>query len=138
MIVLDTNVISEAMKPAPHPAVHTWLNAQPPETLYVSTVTIAELLFGLATLPVGKRKNTLVRALDGFLKLFNGRILVFDLDASQSYAKLMAKARAAGSAISETDGFIAAIAAANRMMVATRDTAPFEAAALSVINPWKS
>jgi len=68
MIVLDTNVVSEAMKPEPHPAVRTWLNAQATETLYLSSVTVAELLFGIGSLPVGKRKDMLAQTLDGLIR----------------------------------------------------------------------
>ena len=77
MIVLDTNVISEAMKPAPNPAVRAWLNEQVAETLYLTSVTLAEMLFGIAVLPAGRRRNTLTRALDGLLELFGDRVLPF-------------------------------------------------------------
>ena len=77
MIVLDTNVVSEAMKPQPHPAVRAWLNAQAAPTLYLSSVTLAELLFGIAALPAGKRRDLLAKALDGLLGLFRDRVLPF-------------------------------------------------------------
>lgn len=86
MIVLDTHVISEAMKPEPHPAVRAWLNAQAAQTLYLSSVTLAELLFGIAALPTGKRKDMLAKVLDGLLELFRGRVLPFDTDAARHYA----------------------------------------------------
>ena len=88
MIVLDTNVVSEAMKPEPHPAVRAWLNNQAAETLYLTSVTLAELLFGIKALPAGKRKDLLTQALDGLLALFRGRVLPFDTDAARSYADL--------------------------------------------------
>ncbi|MBO9195296.1 type II toxin-antitoxin system VapC family toxin [Rhizobium sp. 16-449-1b] len=137
MILLDTNVISEPWKPVPDQAVVDWLNAQAIETLFLSAVTIAELRFGISALPSGKRQVILHDRLEGeVLPLFAGRILSFDLAASQSYAELMARARLSGKAIAKADGYIAATAAANGFGVATRDTSPFEAAGLSVINPW--
>ncbi|HGG60660.1 MAG TPA: type II toxin-antitoxin system VapC family toxin [Gammaproteobacteria bacterium] len=137
MIVLDTNVISEAMRSAPEAAVVSWLDSQPLETLYLSAITVAELRFGVASLPAGKRSDTLRDRLEEqVIPLFAGRVLSFDLPASQAYGELMAKARKSGRAISTTDGCIAAIAAANKMMIASRDTQPFEAGGVAVINPW--
>jgi len=136
MIVLDTNVVSEAMKPEPAAAVQAWLNAQTAETLYLSSVTLAELLYGIACLPAGRRKLALGEALDGLLALFAGRVLGFDTDAAHCYADLAARARAAGRGFPTPDGYIAAIATAKGYAVATRDTAPFDAAGVHVINPW--
>jgi toxin FitB len=136
MIILDTNVISEAMKPSANPTVLSWLNAQAAETLYLTSISLAELLFGINSLPDGKRKNTLSAALDGLLALFGDRILSFDNSAARSYAQIATHARTTGKGLPLPDGFIAAIAEAKGFMVATRDTAPFEAANLRVINPW--
>jgi len=138
MIVLDTNVVSEAMKPEPDPAVRAWLNDQAAETLYVSSVTLAELLFGIAALPAGKRKDMLAQALDGLLGLFRDRVLPFDTDAARRYAELAMTARTGGRGFPTPDGYIAAIAASRGFIVASRDTAPYEAAGVSVINPWKA
>lgn len=137
MILLDTNVVSEAMKPEPHPNVRAWLNAQPYETLYLSSVTLAAMLFGIGTLPNGKRKDMLKEALNGLMELFEGRILSFDIAASRQYADLAVSARAAGRGFPVPDGYIAAIAVSQGFKVASRDTAPFEAANVSVINPWQ-
>ena len=136
MIILDTNIVSEAMKPDPHPAVRAWLNNQAIETLYLSSVTLAELLFGVGVLPVGKRKSGLEQALAGLLGLFRDRVLPFDIDAAQRYAQLAVKARTAGQGFPTPDGYIAAIAASRGFIVASRDTAPYEAANLTVLNPW--
>jgi len=136
MILLDTNVVSEAMKPQPHPSVRDWLDAQVAETLFLSSVTMAELLFGIGALPDGRRKNNLAAALDGALGLFGSRILPFDTNAARRYADLAIKARATGKGFPTPDGYIAAIAAAHRLYVATRDTSAFSAAGLTVINPW--
>lgn len=136
MILLDTNVISEAMKPEPDPAVRDWLDEQAPETLYLSSVTIAELTFGIGALPEGRRKDGLAAALEGVMALFGARILPFDAKAAQRYGDLAVRARAAGRGFPTPDGYIAAIAAAHDFAVASRDVSPFEAAGLAVIDPW--
>ncbi|EGF30837.1 PilT like protein [Oxalobacteraceae bacterium IMCC9480] len=137
MILLDTNVISEPLKTAGNTNVLAWIDAQNIETLYLSTISLAELRFGIAALPEGKRRDTLHFSLEQrVLPLFAGRLLPFDDPASQSYAVLRARARTAGLAIAPADGYIAAIAATHGFTVATRDTSPFEAAGLAVINPW--
>ncbi|MDQ0302483.1 type II toxin-antitoxin system VapC family toxin [Ancylobacter polymorphus] len=136
MILLDTNVISEAMKPAPDDTVRAWFDEQAAETLYLSSVTIAELLFGIGALPTGKRKDRLTEALDGVMELFADRVLPFDVAAARRYADLAVKARKAGKGFPTPDGYIAAIAASRGFTVATRDTSAFDAAGVAVINPW--
>lgn len=137
MILIDTNVVSEPWKLAPDTRVLDWLDAQAIETLFLSAITIAELRFGVAAMPEGKRRTVLHDRLEGeVLPLFSGRILTFDLDASKAYATLMAAARGSGKAIGTADGYIAATALAHGFSVATRDVSPFEAAGLKVINPW--
>jgi predicted nucleic acid-binding protein len=137
MILLDTNVISEPWKPAPDITVLTWLDAQSIETLFISAISIAELRFGIASMPVGKRQSILQDRLKGeVLPLFDGRILPFRVGTSRFYSALMAGGQKAGKAIAKADGYIAATAAENHLAVATRDTSPFEAAGLRVINPW--
>lgn len=136
MIVLDTNVVSEAMKPSASPAVAAWLNDQVAETLHLSSVTLAELLFGIGSLPAGKRKNALTGTLDSLLELFQERVLPFDTNAARHYAQLATQAKAAGKGFPIPDGYIAAIAVAHGFIVATRDTGPFEAAGVPFINPW--
>lgn len=136
MILLDTNIISEALKPGGDPAVLAWLDAQAIETLFLSTITLAELRFGVAAMPAGQRRDILGRELDQrVLPIFEGRVLPFSLAAADAYGELRARARAAGKAISTADGYIAAIAAAHGFAVATRDVGPFEAAQLRVIKP---
>jgi predicted nucleic acid-binding protein len=137
MIILDTNVVSEAMKPEPNPAVRAWLNDQVAETLYLSSVTLAELLFGVGSLPDGRRKDMLAQALDGLMGLFRDRVLPFDTDAARCYADLAVTARSAGRGFPTPDGYIAAIAASRGFVVASRETAPYEAAKVTVINPWE-
>ena len=138
MILLDTNVISELWKITPDANVLAWIDAQTVETLHLSVITVAELRFGVATMPAGKRRTIYQDRLEQeVLPSFKGRVLPFDLDTSQTYAGLMAKAKAAGKAIGKEAGYIAATAFAHGLTVATRDVAPFQAAGLNVINPWE-
>jgi predicted nucleic acid-binding protein len=138
MIILDTNVISEPMKPDGDPKVLAWLDDQAAETLYLTSVNLAELLAGLEILPDGKRKAGLHQTLSDLLsRLFEGRVLPFDEQAAREFAPLIAKARSAGRVISMSDGQIAAIAKTRGFTVATRDVAPFEAAGVPIINPWE-
>lgn len=137
MILLDTNVVSEPLKPVPSPAVLAWIDAQTVETLFLSAITLAELRFGIAIMPDGKRKKSLREQLEGqVLPLFAERILSFDTPAAYAYAALRARARVAGFAMGLADAYIAAIAAAHRFTIATRDTKPFQIAGLDVVNPW--
>jgi hypothetical protein len=136
MIILDTNVVSEAMKREPNPMVRTWLDNQVAETLYLSSVAVAELLFGIAALPAGKRKNTLHVAFEGLLALFRDRVLPFDIAAARHYAELAVSARSSGQGFPTPDGYVAAIAASRGYIVASRDVGPYEAAGIAVINPW--
>jgi len=134
VILLDTNIISEALKPHGDRAVLAWLDAQAIETLFLSTITLAELRFGIAAMPVGKRRDILSRELDArVLPIFEGRVLPFGREAADAYGALRARARAAGRAINTADGYIAGIASAHGLDVATRDVGPFEAAGLRVI-----
>lgn len=138
MILLDNKVISEPLRSKPAPRVIEWIDAQALETLYLSAITVAELRSGIALLPAGKCRTELRENLEKrVLPLFAGRVLPFDLPCAQAYAELMAKTQKGGLAIDAADGFIAAIAATNSFTVASRDTSPFEAAGVSVINPWK-
>ena len=138
MIILDTNLISEPLRPDPEPRVVAWFDAQALETLYLTAISAAELRAGVAQLPAGKRRSNLQDSLEQtILPLFIGRVLPFDLDCSPTYAKLLAKTRKTGQAIATADAFIAAIALTHNYTVATRDTTPFQQAGLTVINPWE-
>lgn len=139
MIVLDTNVLSEPLRPSPAEHVIEWLDAQAPETLYLTTITLAEMRFGIAALPRGKRRTALAdRFEDAVVPFFAGRILSFDEPSSREYADLRARARAEGLSLGDFDSLIASIARAHNFEVATRDTAPFEAARVkAVINPFE-
>jgi predicted nucleic acid-binding protein len=139
VIILDTNVLSEPLRPSPDMQVVQWLDAQIAETLFLTTLTLAEVRFGIAALPSGKRKSGLTDRFEAeVLPLFAGRILAFDEPATREYATLRGRARTAGLAIGDFDALIASIAKAHRFGVATRDAAPFEAAGVaSVIDPFK-
>lgn len=138
MIILDTNVVSEPIKADGSRRVRDWLDEQIAETLYLTSISLSELLLGVQVLPDGKRKEGLAAALTELLtELFGSRILPFDQQAATVYAARVGRARASGRAISMADGQIAAIAAVHEFTVATRHTAPFIAAGISVVNPWE-
>jgi predicted nucleic acid-binding protein len=139
MILLDTNVISETQRQEPNARVLEWIDAQALETLYLSAITVAELRAGIALMPAGKRRASLHENLEKhLLPMFANRVLSFDMACTKAYAELLAKSRAAGLVIETADAFIAAVALANGFTVATRDTSPFEAAGLKIVNPWDS
>lgn len=137
MILLDTNVISEPMRSNPDGAVSRWLDAQSIDTLYLSTISLAEVRYGISLLPQGRRRDDLrARFEDELLPHFAGRIIGFDEGASNAYASLRSAARRQGVTISDFDALIAAIATSKGLPIATRDSTPFAAAGLMVINPW--
>jgi len=136
MIVLDTNVVSETMKPQPDAAVLAWLDRQVVETLYLTSITLAELWFGIAAIPAGKRRDRLAAVLDGVVGQFDGRVLPCDVEAARHHAKLALTARKAGRGFPVPDGYIAAIAASRGFIVASRDASAFVAGGLPVIDPW--
>ena len=139
MIVLDTNVISEPVKPLPDPLVAAWLDRQPKEALYLCAPVLMEVLLGVALLPGGKRKRGMATAIQAlFANFFADRFLAFERQAAVTYASLASRASARGYSISVGDCQIAAIAAVHGFVVATRDIAPFRAAGVPVINPWES
>lgn len=139
MIVLDTNVISEPFARNPDQRVAAWFDAQNAETLYLTTVTVGELRYGIAAMPPGRRRDEYAAWLENrTLPAFTGRILPYDLAATTEYARLRAAARAAGLAIATADGMIAATAAAAGFTVATRDTSPFAAAGVPTVDPWQT
>jgi toxin FitB len=137
VILVDTNVVSKPMKTRGDKRVVAWLDRQRIETLFISTITVSEILFGIAALPAGSRRNRLSEAFEREIeRLFEGRILSFDLAAARAYAILMSGVRARDLSIPMANGRIAAIAAANRLSVATRDEPPFRGAGVKTVNPW--
>ena len=138
MIILDTNVVSEPIKPHGNPSVQGWLDAQVAETLYLTATSLSELLVGIEVLPAGRRREGLDAGLSELLwTLFGSRILPFNREAATVYARLVSRARASGQHLSIADGQIAAIAEERGFTVATRDTNPFVAAGIPVVNPWE-
>lgn len=138
MIILDTNVLSEPMRAESNPAVAEWLDRQAADTLYLTTVTLAELLLGVELMPLGVRRSKLEARIAAVVNTFGEqRTLGFDTRAARLFAVMIARARGAGRTIGVADGQIAAIAAAHGFVVATRDTAPFIAAGVPVIDPWE-
>ncbi len=137
MIVIDTNIISEALKPGRNPVVVNWLDAQIIETLYFTATSLSELRLGIETLPASKRKEALGADVNALVaNFFASRILPFNQEAALACGALVAAARAAGHAVSVCDGQIGAIASVHGFTVATRDTAPFIALGVPTINPW--
>lgn len=139
MIVLDTNVLSELMRAKPAPEVLAWVDAQPTSQLFISAITVAEILYGIARMADGKRKQSLLDvATLMFDEDFAGRILSFDSDAAVHYAGLAAESEAKGKVVDMADGQIAAIAALHDARVATRNVRHFDYLGVPVINPWEA
>jgi toxin FitB len=139
MIILDTNVISEIMRPQPSEQVINWLDAQNVNDLCTTSITWSELLHGIEELPDGRRKQGLQETLQAVReRMIEGRILPFDEMAAQRFARLITSAQRNGQTIHIADGQIAAIALHHTMSVASRDTQPFLAAGVKLINPWTS
>ena len=137
MILIDTNIVSAIMAPSPKVTVLDWLNSQDTMTLYLSTITIAEIGFGLNIMPDGKRKKLLAERFEGFIaRGFNQRILSFDEPAAHKYAEIMGHRRAIGRPLNVPDGQIASIARVNNFSIATRNIRDFEECGLNLINPF--
>lgn len=137
MIVLDTNVVSEAIRAQPDPAVASWLASRPSSSLFITTITQAELLYGLRLLPDGKRRRGLTGAVHTILRdEFRGRVLPFDGPAAEAYATVAAGRRALGKPISAFDAQIVAIARSRGADVATRNIEDFDACGVDLLDPW--
>ncbi|HTS38142.1 MAG TPA: type II toxin-antitoxin system VapC family toxin [Candidatus Solibacter sp.] len=139
MTILDTNVISELMKARPAPTVRDWMSLQPRDDLFMSTISMAEILFGIELLPQGKRRDGLLQEAEiTFTRDFAGRILAFDEQAARIFGSIVAARRTQGRPIGIADGQIAAIARCRRASLATRDTGDFEGCDLALVNPWNA
>jgi predicted nucleic acid-binding protein len=137
MIILDTNVVSEFMTSPPASSVLNWLNAQNTTSLYLTTITIAEIGFGLRILPQGKRREMLAERFEQFVATaFEQRILSFGENAARVYGGVMGYRRGIGRPISSLDGQIAAIARSRNFAVATRNIKDFEECQLNLIDPF--
>jgi toxin FitB len=139
MLILDTNVISEIMQALPSPRVLEWWSQQQAGELFTTTITLAEILYGIELLPKGKRRDRLLTEAEAmFTEDFAGRILPFDEDAARAFPEIAAGRRVQGCPIAEFDAQIAAIARSRRAILATRNTADFEGCGLRLANPWHS
>ncbi len=139
MIVLDTNVVSELTRDRPQPAVLAWLDRQPVSALFTTAITEAELRYGVAILPAGRRRERLAAGIESTLREdFAGRILPFNSAAAHAYAAIAAARRAAGRPIGQSDCQIAAIARSRGIPVATRNVADFAGCGIKVVNPWEN
>jgi predicted nucleic acid-binding protein len=137
VIILDTNVVSEFMTSPPASSALSWLNSQNTTSLYLTTITIAEIGFGLRTMPKGKRRDLLTEHFELFIKTaFEQRILPFDIDAARIYGDVLGHRRDIGRPISSLDGQIAAIARSRGFSVATRNIKDFEECQIDLINPF--
>ena len=135
-VVLDTNVISELMRPAPDAGVVAWVSQLSPPAVCTTSVTLAEVRLGIARLPTGRRRTVLNDAADDVFETFADRVLPFDAAAAGHYADVVVEREHAGAPISGFDAQIAAICRANRAALATRDTGDFDRLALDLIDPW--
>ena len=137
MILLDTSIISEAMKAAPEPSVMEWLRARPLQTLAVSAVTLAEIRYGLARMPDGKRKRSLEDRFRVFVaRGFGERVLAFDSAAADVYGDIVVAREKTGRPIEAFDAMIAATARSRGAQLATRDIGGFEDCGIELLNPW--
>ena len=137
MIVLDTNILSELMRPAPAEIIVRWVTVQPLASLYTTSITQAEILHGILLLPAGRRRNALETAAEAmFGEDFRGRVLPFGSKEAQPYARIAAERRRAGRPISNFDAQIAAIARSAGAAIATRNVTDYDACGVEVINPW--
>lgn len=136
--LLDTNVISELRRPACDPAVKAWADGQPPESFFLSTITIAEIRFGIEQQKDAAFRHELIGWLDHRLRpWFAGRILEIDEDVILEWRRMVAAGRKRGITFSQPDLFIAATARVHGLSVATRNVADFERAEVAVFNPWE-
>jgi toxin FitB len=137
MTILDTNVLSEVLKPEPSKVVFNWLAAQEQWSTFTTAVTKAEILYGLSLLPAGKKRTRLSAAIERmFDEEFEGRILPFDENAAREYATIAAGPATKGRPISQFDAQIAAIARSHRAVLATRNVTDFEGCGIDIVNPW--
>lgn len=136
-MILDTNIISEMMRPKPNASVLTWLNEQDAAQLFVATITIGEIFYGLEALPAGRRRQRLAASFEHLIRdAFDSRLLAFDETAARCYGSIMAARRKMGRPLGALDGQIAATALANRMTVVTRNTKDFADCGLDIVNPF--
>ena len=139
MILLDTNVVSEIMRPRPEPLVSSWLDEQPEEELWTASIVIAELLSGVDLMPNGRKQRALREAIEGMVaEDFRGQILKFDVQAARNYGQIFSDRKRKGRPITEMDALIAATAKTAGATLATRNIADFEHCGIPLVNPWEA
>jgi predicted nucleic acid-binding protein len=139
MIILDTNVLSEVMRPAPGHHVVLWLDKLRPENGYTTAITKAEILYGIEVAPHGSKRSALAKLADRlFSGQFSGRVLAFEDEAAAHYAQISALRRSRGRPIKPADAQIAAIARLHHATLATRNTPDFEDCGIRLVNPWEA
>jgi predicted nucleic acid-binding protein len=136
MIVLDTNVTSELMKPTPSVAVVSWVRAHRSSELYTTAITVAEIGYGIERLPDGRRKETLQRAADDIFAAFADQVLAFDAAAARQYSRIVSHRDATGRPIEGFDAQIASICRAHDATLATRNVKDFDGTDINVVDPW--
>jgi len=137
MMLVDTNVLSAMMRSAGEPAVERWFDAQPPESVWTTTITISEIRFGLALLAPGRRRDRLYDAFDHAIdEILGGRVLPFDRTAAETAAAIAARQRQIGRPVEIRDVQIAGITAARKVTLATRNTRHFENLEINLVDPW--
>jgi predicted nucleic acid-binding protein len=136
VIVIDTNVLSEIMRPQPEPAVVNWLRSHDERDLYTTSISVAEILYGLERLPSGRRRQQLATAARRLFEAFAEQVLPFDASAASEYAVIAHARERAGTFISGFDAQIAAICRIHRATLATRNVGDFEATGVDVVSPW--
>jgi toxin FitB len=139
MVILDTNIISEALAPKPNASVMAWLGTLPAASAFTTAITKAEILRGLRNLPEGKRRRDLEAAIQPIFAIeFDGRVLPFDSEAADAFADIAAHRRKVGRPISQSDAQIAAIARSRGASIATRNANDFSDTGLTIIDPWRA
>jgi predicted nucleic acid-binding protein len=138
MILLDTNVLSAMMQVAPDETVARWLDQQPRESIWITTITVMEIRAGLQAMPISRKRSALTNALAVLLsEKIQGRIAAFDMSAAEEAAKLMAQRKLKGRPVDSRDTMIAGIAQASRATLATRNTSHFSDLTVPIVNPWQ-
>jgi toxin FitB len=138
VLILDTQILSEVIKPRPDPKIGGWLGAQPRDNLYTTSLAQADILYGVEQLPPGKRRSDLLAAVVEIFAFFEKRVLAFDPDAARVYPQILLNRKMMGQPIEPANAMLAAITRSRGATLATRNTAQFSGCGIRVVNPWES